>query len=83
MKRTTKFSSYIVLSALPTAFLPVSLMMSSLPVAIDAMCQTITVHVINPNGCDVTWVVEVTFVSWDGENRVKLGCQVVNMFIAI
>ncbi len=58
-------------------------MMSSLPIAIAAMYQTITVHVTDPNDGDVTWIVEVTFVSWDRENWVILGGQVVNMFIAI
>ncbi len=72
-----------MLSALPTTFLPVSLMMSSLLAAIDAMYQTIAVHVNNPNNCDITFVVEVPFASWDGENWVILGGQVVNMFVAI
>jgi hypothetical protein len=58
-------------------------MMNTLPVAIDAMYHTITVHVTDPNDGDVTWVVEVTFVSWDGESWLILGGQVVNMFIAI
>jgi hypothetical protein len=48
-------------------------MMSSLTVAIDAMYQTITVQVTDPNDGDTTWVIEVTFVSWDGENWVMLG----------
>jgi hypothetical protein len=39
-------------------------MMSLLPVAIDAMHQTITVHVTDPNDRGITWLVEVTFVSW-------------------
>jgi hypothetical protein len=69
-----------VLGALITTFLPVCIMMSSLPIAIDAMYQTITV---DPNDGDVTWVVEVAFVSWDGENWVILGGQMVNMLIAI
>jgi hypothetical protein len=47
------------------------------------MYQTIAVHVNNPNNCDITFVVEVTFASWDGENWVILGGQVVNMFVAI
>jgi hypothetical protein len=58
-------------------------MMSSLPVTIDAMYQTITIHVTDPNDHDITWVVEVIFVSWDGENWVILGGQLVNMFITI
>jgi hypothetical protein len=58
-------------------------MMNSLPVAIDAMHQTITVHLTDPNDGYVTWVVEVTFVSWYGENWAILGGQVVNMFVAI
>ncbi len=69
-----------MLGALITTFLPVCIMMSSLPIAIDAMYQTITV---DPNDGDVTWVVEVAFVSWDGENWVILGGQMVNMLIAI
>ncbi len=72
-----------MLGALLTTFLPVSFMMSSLPAAIDAMYQTITVHVTDPNDGDITWAVEVAFVSWDGENWVILGGQVVNVFIAI
>ncbi len=72
-----------MLGILLTTILPVSFMMSSLPIAIDAMYQTITGHVTDPNDGDITWGVEVTFVSWDGENWVILGGQVVNMFIAI
>jgi hypothetical protein len=58
-------------------------MMNSLPAAIDALYQTITVHVTDQNDVDITWVVEVTFVSWDAQNWILLGGQVVNMFIAI
>lgn len=42
--------------------------MNSLPAAIDALYQTVTVHVTDPNDADISWVAEVTFVSWDGEN---------------
>ncbi len=55
-----------------------TVMMNSLPAAIDALYQTITVHVTDPNDADITWVVEVTFVSWSRENWVILGRQVVN-----
>ncbi len=58
-------------------------MMNSLPAAIDGLYKTITVHVTDPNDADITWVVEVTSVSWDAENWILLGGQVVNMFIAI
>ncbi len=37
----------------------------------------------DPNDRDLSWVVEVTFAAWDGENWVVVGGQVVNMFIAI
>ncbi len=37
------------------------------PVAFDALYQTITFHVTDPNDGDVTQVIEVTFVSWDGK----------------
>jgi hypothetical protein len=43
-------------------------MMNSLPVSIDAMNQTTTVHVTDPNDGEITWVVEVIFVLWDGES---------------
>jgi hypothetical protein len=58
-------------------------MMNSLPAAVDALYQTTTVHVTDSNDADITWIVEVTFVSWDGENWVILGGKEVNMFIAI
>jgi hypothetical protein len=58
-------------------------MMNSLPVSIDAMYQTITVHMTDPIDGDVTWVVEVSFVSGVGEIWVKPGGQVVNMLAAI
>ncbi len=57
--------------------------MNSLPAAVDALYQTTTVHVTDSNDADITWIVEVTFVSWDGENWVILGGKEVNMFIAI
>ena len=58
-------------------------MMDSLPAAIDILYQTITVHATDLNDAEITWVVEVTFVSWDKENWAILGGQVVNMFVAI
>jgi hypothetical protein len=59
------------------------LMMNSYPVPIDATYHTMIVLVADANENDITWVMEVTFVPWDGASRVLLGWKVVNIHYSI